>query len=96
MNPARAWLFLLLFAACGAPARPDVDAAFRQIQVHEATIAHRQSAIETCGETRPCAAADEACAAADEICRIADEIDDPDAHARCGLARRRCPREDAQ
>jgi hypothetical protein len=89
-------LFAVFMLACamlgcgGAPARPNADEAFARIQVHEATIAHRQAAIEAC-EEEPCPAADEACAAAEEICTIADALDDADARARCANARRSCP-----
>jgi hypothetical protein len=88
-------VIVLLLLGCGS-APPDLDEAFRRIQVHEATIANREAAIEACNGAAACAAADEACAAGDEICAIAVAIDDRDAHARCRLARRRCPRSAAR
>jgi hypothetical protein len=89
---ARFFLLALLASACGgAPPEPDLHAAFRRIQEHEAQIAHRSADADAC-EGR-CAAAEEVCSAADAICTIAGEIDDADARARCELARERCPRE---
>jgi hypothetical protein len=86
-------LVSVLFLGCGGgQGGPDVDGAFRRIQVHEATIANRASALDECEAGAACPAADETCAAAEAICAIAVEIDDVDAHARCEAAERRCPR----
>lgn len=87
----RVLVIAVLLAACGG-APPDLDEAFRRIQVHEATIANRAAGVDACAGAEPCIAADETCAAGDAICTIADEIDDADARARCRLAQRRCPR----
>ncbi len=78
--------------ACGAAPQPDLNEAFRRIQIHEATIARSAEEAEAC-EDPSCPAATRICDAAASICGIADEIDDADARARCGLARRRCPTE---
>jgi hypothetical protein len=84
---------LALALGCGAPPRLDLDEAFRRIQVHEATIAHRSGEAEGCALEEPCPARGEICGAAEDICVIAAEVDDADALARCALARRRCATE---
>lgn len=68
----------------------DADAAFRQIQVHEATVAHRAAEVDACEPGAACPAAEELCEAAERLCGIAGELDDGDAAVRCELARRQC------
>ncbi len=75
---------------CGAPPRPDPDATFRAIQVHEATIAHASADADGCAADAPCPAADELCAAAEALCGEAEALGDPDGLTRCEDARRRC------
>jgi hypothetical protein len=84
------WVVLIAATACGGPPpAPDLDAAFRRIQVHEARIAHRSAAAAACHA--PCPAAREVCESADAICAIAEEVHDSDARTRCEMARRDCP-----
>jgi hypothetical protein len=83
-------LLLLGLVGCGAAPAPDLHAAFRRIQEHEAVIARQAPDAEACPPDTPCPAAEAVCAAAASICSIAIEVDDPDARARCELARRRC------
>lgn len=93
MNPSyRAPIVIVCLglASCGGPPAPDVHAAFRRIQEHEAVIAHRAPAAASCADDAPCPARDEVCEAARAICDTADDIDDADARARCALAERRC------
>lgn len=92
MNPTRALLVFvgLGVASCGAAPAPDLHAAFRRIQEHEAVIVRRAPEASACEGDDPCPAADAVCDAAASICAIATEVDDPDAHARCELAQRRC------
>lgn len=85
-----AWVAPLILAGCGAAPAPDLHAAFRSIQEHEAVIARQAPSAEACEADAPCPAAEAVCAAAASICGIATEIDDADARARCELARRRC------
>lgn len=99
MTPANTTLALALWALAagcgGAPPPPDLHAAFARIQVEEAVIARSAEEAAECG-AEPCPAARRVCEAADAICEIARAIDDADAHARCELARRRCPAEEAR
>lgn len=76
--------------ACGGAPPLEPDEGFRRIQVHEATIAHRGAEADRCAPEAPCPAMEEVCAAAEALCGVARELDDPDALARCALARRRC------
>ncbi|MEQ8454639.1 MAG: hypothetical protein RID81_03870 [Sandaracinaceae bacterium] len=85
-------LVFLLVTGCGAATPPDADAAFREIQVHEATIAHNSGEAERCEPDAPCPARDALCEAADALCAVAETLEDADADARCALARRRCAR----
>lgn len=98
MNHAKTTLCLALSAlaaACGGPPPPpDLHAAFAEIQVQEAVIAHAAGEASEC-DAPDCPAAARVCEAAEAICEIARSIDDADAHARCDLARRRCPAEEA-
>lgn len=70
-------------AACGASSPREVDGAFGAIQIEEARLEHA-AALET--DPLACARMREAAAT---ICRIAEALDDADALARCGRARRR-------
>ena len=70
--------FVLCFAASCGGASPDIDAAFREIQVHEASMARAEAeGRNTCDD-------------AESICTIAHQINDADAELRCERARRRC------
>jgi len=82
----------VLLVGCGGPASTvDPNEAFRQIQVHEATIAHGAAEAERCGDEESCGAELELCAAVTDLCRVSRSIDDPDARTRCRMARRHCP-----
>lgn len=84
--------FFALALGCGGAPPPDADAAFRAIQVHEATIAHQGAEADRCAPEAPCPAADAVCEAADALCAEAEPLDDADADARCALGQRRCGR----
>ena len=89
---ARTGVVLALFIGCGGPAvETDLDEAFRAIQVHEATIAHRSAQVEACERGAPCPAEQELCDAVQALCTVSASIDDADATTRCRSARRRCP-----
>ena len=92
MTYLRTGVVLALLTGCGgAAAEVDVDEAFRAIQVHEATIAHRSAQIEACEPGAPCRAEQELCDAVEALCTVSQTIDDADATTRCQTARRRCP-----
>ena len=79
-----------LLAGCGgASAAVDPDEAFREIQVHEATIAHQSAAAERCAPQSECEAERALCHAVERLCEVSRSIDDPDATTRCERARRR-------
>lgn len=81
-----------LLAGCGGAATSvDPDEAFRQIQVHEATIARQRAAAERCAPRTDCEAERALCDAVERLCEVSRSIDDPDAATRCQRARRHCP-----
>lgn len=83
--------FLLLVGCGGAPAVVDRDQVFAEIQIHEATIAHRAAEMEACVPEEPCGAEHELCDAVEALCTLSRSIEDADAATRCEMARRRCP-----
>jgi len=83
----------LLWGCGGEPTAVSRDEAFREIQVHEATIAHRSAAAERCAPDVECEAEQALCDAVERLCEVSRSIDDPDATTRCQRARRRCPAE---
>ncbi|MBX3270945.1 MAG: hypothetical protein KF729_11835 [Sandaracinaceae bacterium] len=91
MSYLRATIALALVACGGGAAPPPTDEAFRRIQVYEATIAHQRAGAEACAEGERCPAERELCDAVEGLCALARSIEDPDALARCAIARRSCP-----
>jgi hypothetical protein len=85
-------LLAALAGCAGASPRPDPDAIFAEIQVHEATIAHALSTLREGSQeaSDPCREAAEACRAADALCELAEGLADADARARCRRARADC------
>lgn len=92
---SRAWMpliFATLASSCGGAPPPDTHQVFREIQVHEATIAHASAEAARCPPQGECPPASRVCEAAEGLCEVAGTIDDADAVARCEQARLRCRR----
>jgi hypothetical protein len=84
-------LFALVasFGCASAGERPQLDRAFAQIQVHEASIAHSfervSGAEDDCSQTCEDSSAGRRSARA--LCELAERIDDADAQLRCARAK---------
>jgi hypothetical protein len=83
-------LVLVALSGCaGATAeRPQLDAAFARIQVHEAEIERARVLVQRSetGCEQACASADSAGREQAALCQLAQRVDDTDALTRCSRA----------
>jgi hypothetical protein len=83
------YVLVASFGCASAPERPQLDQAFAEIQVHEASIEHSFARVS--GGQDDCSQTCEDCSAgrhsARALCELAERIDDADARLRCARAK---------
>ena len=88
----------LVFCGCSHQLSPRArDAAYRQIQIHEAAVARTQQDISHTAKSdaRRHADVDALCASSRALCAQGDAVDERDATERCARARDVCGAERA-